>query len=229
MKITFISDTHNLHDKLKIEPCDVLVHCGDVTTHGTRKELFAFLKWFEIQPAKHKLFIAGNHDFCLDHNLHRVDYVTYDDIYYRAPSVTYMCHTSTEIDGAKFYGHPYTPRFGNWAFMLNDDEGLSDYNQAIPEDTDILITHGPPLGILDYSLVGEGGHTGSESLLIASMISVKPKVHAFGHIHENYGIQADIQGELFINAANHNWIWKGTPYCPPISVEYEKGKTCKIL
>lgn len=225
MKITFISDTHNLHDKLKIQPCDVLVHCGDVTTHGTRKELFAFLKWFEVQPATRKLFVAGNHDFCLDHNINRVDYVTIDDIYYHAPTVEYLCHTKVEVGNVKFYGHPYTPIYGNFAFMDNE-ENLKEHDKLIPSDTDILITHGPPFGIMDLTTGKEPA--GSFSLLNETLIRVIPDIHAFGHIHEGYGIAH--YGEVQqINAANHTWLWKGEPYCPPISVEYEKGGKCIIL
>lgn len=222
MRITFISDTHNLHDKLKIEPCDVLVHCGDVTTHGTRKELLNFLWWFDEQPAKYKIFIAGNHDRCLDKNL-AADYVTLEDIRHSF-NIIYLQSSGVTLDGVKFYGHPYTPIYGNFAFMDND-ENLKEHNSLIPVGTDILITHGPPKQIMDLTSGDE--QAGSQSLL-RRVIKVKPYIHAFGHIHECHGFEY-WKNTCFINAANHTWLWKGIPYCPPITVEYEKGGKCIVL
>lgn len=224
MKITFISDTHNLHDKLMFEKeMDVLVHCGDVTTHGSRKELYTFLEWFDIQPAKYKIFIAGNHDHCLDKSL-TADYVTLEDIRHSF-DVIYLQSSGTILDGVKFYGHPYTSIYSNFAFMDNE-ENLKEHNKLIPSNTDILITHGPPFGIMDQTTGKEPA--GSWSLLNETLIRVTPDIHAFGHIHEGYGIAR--YGEVLqINAANHTWLWKGTPYCPPVTVEYEKGGKCTVL
>lgn len=229
MRITFISDTHNLHDKLNIEPCDVLIHCGDVTTNGTRKELLNFLWWFDEQPAKHKIFIAGNHDFCLDKNK-AIDYVTLEDIKH-AFNIIYLNSNFVDIEGVRFYGHPWTPYFGNMAFNTMNDQEDREKVSMIKPDTDILITHGPPYRIMDKTLNGE--HVGSKALKEALIRNhgnyLNPKIHVFGHIHECYEAYQEYNGDLHINAANHTWLWKGEPHCPPITVEYEKGKICKIL
>jgi Icc-related predicted phosphoesterase len=95
---------------------------------------------------------------------------------------TYLEHEFVEVEGIKIFGSPYTPEFYDWAFMYKPQEGIHIWN--IPhKEIDILVTHGPPLGILDQV---QRGNTGCLDLL--NLIhKVKPKYHLFGHIHEAYG------------------------------------------
>jgi len=202
MEITFISDTHNLHDKLNLEGGDVLVHCGDVTTWGRRKEFDKFIWWFSRQQYKIKIFVAGNHDFCLE----KGDYSIPSDI-------IYLNSSEVIIDGVKFYGHPYTPIFGNMAFNMAEDD-LEIENGKIPIDVDVLITHGPPYGILDK--ITRGDSVGSVSLR-RLFITVKPRISVFGHIHEAYGIFDDGK-TMFINCSVHDNLWKGEQRALPIVV-----------
>ncbi len=66
MRIIHISDTHNMHRQLTNLPeGDVIVHSGDFTMMGTEGEALDFMEWFCDLPYRHKVFIAGNHDFCL--------------------------------------------------------------------------------------------------------------------------------------------------------------------
>lgn len=169
MTILHLSDTHNLHRQLTDLPdADIIIHSGDFTMVGTKQEAIDFLNWFCDLPYRHKIFIAGNHDECLygatlsglDENCH------------------YLCHSGICIEGVNFYG---IPMFVGDAINGKDRRLI----QAIPMDTDVLITHQPPLGILDYD---NHYHYGSEDLW-QKVNSIKPKFHLFGHIHTNYGIE----------------------------------------
>ena len=216
MNITFISDTHNLHEKLNphLVGGDILIHCGDVTTHGTREEAFTFLRWFDKLPYKRKMFLPGNHDNCFDPKKSE-SHITLADIKYFFPNTEYFYGILLFAGNVSFYGHPYTPIFQNMAFNANEKE-LSYHDSLIPLNTDILVTHGPPREVLDFTSNGE--HVGSQSLL-EKVQRVKPKVHAFGHIHERYGIRNSNWGTKFINASNHTWLWKGSPLQPPVTIE----------
>lgn len=190
MEIICISDTHNNHQKLLVPNGDVLVHAGDVTERGTEREVRAFLKWFSNQPHRHKIFIAGNHDFFLEK-------LTAEKLAELLPeNVHYLDETQLELDGVLFWGSPMTPGNGNWAF--------SEYRfnrwRNIPQKTDVLITHTPPYGILDVSSAKKA--LGSKALL-ERILSIKPKYHIFGHTHENYGKVK--RGEtIFVNATTFN-------------------------
>lgn len=196
-KLTFISDTHNKHKHLTSKAMgdilgsgDVLIHSGDISSLGKSHEIKDFLDWFSNTDFEHKIFIAGNHDFGFE--------LGYDiDQEYKDKGVIYLQDSEVTIDGIKFYGSPWQPEFHNWAFNLPRGEKLSQKWLNIPGDIDILITHGPAYGILDY--VPMGGHVGCEELY-KRIFEVKPKIHVCGHIHESYG-QKTIDGVEFLNAS----------------------------
>jgi Icc-related predicted phosphoesterase len=182
MKLVIISDTHEYHQVVKVPDGDVLIHCGDFTHIGHSGAIERFLEWFASQEHKHKIFICGNHE---------IEGMNEDLI---PNGVIYLENNSCIIDGVKFYGSPYTPKFYDWGFQYEREH--ADWSH-IPNDTDVLITHGPPLGILDY--VPGGGNVGCESLL-QRVKEVAPKLHCFGHIHYSSG--EEVVGETkFINAA----------------------------
>ena len=144
-----------------------------------------FLRWFNTHPHKHKIFIAGNHDWLLeqDPNFYRI-------IKMEFPNLTYLQDEACEVEGLKFYGSPQTPRFYNWAFNRDRGADIKRYWDKIPTDTDVLITHGPPYGICDEAYrVGFNTteHVGCKDLLDA-IKRVKPKIWMGGHIHYSYGI-----------------------------------------
>lgn len=175
MKIIAISDTHNKHKSIIIPDGDVIVHAGDISSMGHKHEIINFFKWFSKLPHNHKILIAGNHDF----------YFQYPESIIKEilpQNIIYLYDEEIVIDGVKFWGSPYTPVFGNWAFMKSEKE-LEEHWKKIPEDVDVLITHGPPQGILDYEM-------GDKELMSKlTTISCHPKIHIFGHIHEGYGIE----------------------------------------
>lgn len=176
MRLVCFSDTHGRHGDIKIPEGDVLIFAGDFTpgTDFKRETLESFLRWFELLPHKYKILIGGNHDRVLE----RIDTSLLSSIHYLEDS-------SISIDGIKFYGSPWTPKFFNWAFMLpRDGVEIRRKWRAIPQNTDVLITHGPPYSVLDYSK--GAGSIGCRDLY-GHIRDLNLKAHIFGHIHEGYG------------------------------------------
>lgn len=168
MKILHLSDTHGCHHRLKHLPeADVVVHSGDFTMTGAEQEALDFLNWFCDLPYAHKIFICGNHDDCLyGANIDGLD-----------PNVHYLCNSAVEIDSVKFYGVPM--------FMGDCVTDRHQRNIAnIPSDINVLITHSPAYGILDFD---DNINYGDEQLL-AKVIEIHPHLHLFGHIHTQHGI-----------------------------------------
>jgi hypothetical protein len=108
------------------------------------------------------------------------------------------------------YGTPWQPEFFNWAFNLPRGEKLKEKWDMIPVDTDILITHGPPFGKLDYVRYGNE-NVGCEELM-KRVEEIKPKIHVFGHIHEGYGYVFD-GNTHYINASvlNDRYEYRNKP------------------
>lgn len=213
MKITCISDTHNRHKYLQksdFETTDLLIHAGDFSGNGNRQQTVDFLQWFESLEIEHKVLIAGNHDFyaCSEHFNTILQSV--------APSIIYLRNSSTEINGLKIWGSPYSNTFGQWAFMKDDLE-LADIWETIPEDTDIVITHGPAYGIGDKVLNPQdrlSPHVGSQSLRKKLATLPNLKLHVCGHIHEASGLY--IHDYVTINASTCDLGY--IPFNNPISV-----------
>lgn len=173
MRIIHLSDTHNQHHQMTVLPeADVIIHSGDISFAGSEDEVMDFIRWFSSLPYKYKIFIAGNHDNCLHET--NIDGLP--------ESCFYLCNSSVIIDGLKFYG---VPMFMEDAMSGKYDEII----QRIPDDTDILITHQPPYGILDFS---ENIHYGDHGLL-QTVLDIRPRYHLFGHIHDTCGVERTSQ------------------------------------
>ena len=171
MKILQISDTHNLHQRLTYLPtADVIVHCGDFTDQGTEKEVLDFLNWFIDLPYREKIFITGNHALCL------WEAESIEDL---PSNMHFLQDCGCCIDGVHFWGLSY-----------NHDENL------IPDKVDVLVTHEPPIKILDKS---NGINWGNASLK-DRILQIKPHYHLFGHAHESHGIIQEA-GIVFANGA----------------------------
>lgn len=191
LNLVLISDTHGLHDQLRLPPGDVILHAGDVSSRGTEKEIVKFLEWFESLNYPHKIFIAGNHDFFFENNSpEKIKEII-------PPSVTYLNDSGVEIEGVKVWGSPVTPWFFDWAFNRQRGAAIKKHWDLIPEDTDILMTHGPVHGILDKTNTGVAA--GCEELL-KTINNSKIKLHVSGHIHEGYGERV-VDGIRYINAS----------------------------
>ena len=200
-RITFISDTHTKHDKLNgfLDGGDMLIHAGDLTGRGYITEIENFMKWYDkINNYDTKIFIAGNHDFGFqDDNQKLLGLLTgYKTIDYLEDELMMVGEDYENM--IKIWGTPWQPEFHNWAFNLPRGEKLKEKWGMIPMNTDILITHGPPLGKLDYVRY-PNENVGCEELM-KRVEEVKPKIHVFGHIHEGYGYVFD-GNTHYINAA----------------------------
>ena len=180
MKILHLSDTHGKHNILKNLPkADILVHSGDISENGTDSEVLDFLEWFCDLDFQHKIFVAGNHDLCLDG----------EQIEGLPDNCFYLCNSGAEVEGVKFWGIPY--------FLSNELNGDTAQLMAkISQKTDILITHRPPYGILDFE---ENNNFGSLELL-QFVPKIRPKYHLFGHVHAGYGIEKSLH-TTFVNAS----------------------------
>jgi Icc-related predicted phosphoesterase len=161
---------------------DIVVHSGDICMVGSEQEAIDFLNWFCDLPYKHKIFIAGNHDECLyGANIGGLD-----------ANCHYLCNSGIEIEGLNFYGVPM--------FMNDCVYGKQQKNyDKIPDDTDVLITHTPPFGILDFD---DNINYGAEELL-PIVTRVHPQAHLFGHIHVQHGVKQQ-EGIIFSNGAIMN-------------------------
>ncbi len=196
MKIVCISDTHNCRPP--VPPGDILIHAGDLTMDGSPHQLESAIAWLKKQPHTHKIIIAGNHDRCLQSH-------TWTKHLFNDNNMHYLQDSMAELEGLRIWGSPWTLQFFDWAFMKTESQ-LEDLYAAIPP-CDILITHGPPFGILDQVPRGDGTfrpNCGSKATLALSQ-RLKPKLHIFGHIHEGHGV-VDQDGIKYINASycNHD-------------------------
>ncbi|KAK5624285.1 hypothetical protein RRF57_000001 [Xylaria bambusicola] len=181
VSVVCISDTHN--SQCAIPAGDILIHAGDLTQSGSLEELQATISWLRDQTHQFKIVIAGNHDILLDPSK--------DDEHGNAATVRqkiewgnirYLQDSSTTVilreRQLKIYGSPKSPRHGNWAFQYARETDI--WKHTVPNDTDILITHGPPRAHLDLTTLG-CPH------LLRELWRVHPSLHVFGHVHEGYG------------------------------------------
>lgn len=192
MKILHISDTHvGMWQLYGLPHADVIVHSGDFTMNGTADEMRAFVEWFSALPYRYKLFVAGNHDKCLYG-------ITLPEL---PAGCHYLCYDAIDIDGIRFYGLPM--------FKADIQSGVQrERIMAISADTDVIVSHQPPYGILDFS---DNIHYGSHDLL-KRICKIKLSLHLFGHIHNEHGTLQS-QGTTFSNAAllNNDYQMEGEP------------------
>lgn len=208
VRMVCISDTHNFHSQIDVPDGDVLIIAGDVCVHGSIYELAAVNEFLGGLPHKHKLLVAGNHDWCFANLVER------EEARRILKNATYLEDSGVEIDGVKYWGSPWQPEFHDWAFNLPRGPKLAEVWAKIPSDTNVLITHTPPFGILDKN--GNGDHCGCGALLDALNNRVQPRIHVFGHVHESYGtLEAD--GITFINASICNGQFR--PINRPIVID----------
>ena len=190
MKIICISDTHNLHKDLKIPDGDILIHAGDMTCVGGIDEIKEFNEWLGTLPHRHKIVIAGNHDLYFEAKPSLANLLITNAIY--------LNDSGIEIEGLKIWGSPISPNYQDWAFNRERGESIRKHWEMIPEDTDILITHCPPFGILDFN--DKEKHEGCQDLLEIIQQKIKPRLHIFGHLHDAHG-QTKIGETIFVNAS----------------------------
>lgn len=216
MIVTFISDTHNKHKQLNsfLPGGDILIHAGDISSMGHTNEIRGFCKWFNnVDNYTYKIFIAGNHDFWFQEKpeVAKAILESYPTITYLQDNFVMIADEDTQAS-IKIYGSPWQPRFQDWAFNADRGEDIQQHWNKIPEDTDILITHGPAFGYLDR-VQGRTDNLGCEDLLNRVM-QIKPKIHVCGHIHSGYGYRWSLdENTHFFNAAvlDENYLFTQKP------------------
>ncbi|MCF8056355.1 MAG: metallophosphatase domain-containing protein [Desulfocapsa sp.] len=189
MKISAFSDTHMLHQQVEIPSGDLLIFAGDMSVCKTVQDVAGFNNFLKGLPHHYKIVIGGNHDHLLASSPELGRELLQDAIYLQDEAVV--------IEGIKIYGSPWQPTFNTNAcdaFALPRGKPMYQKWDMIPEDTDILITHTPPCGIMDE----DGGVSHGCSDLLGVVQRIAPKFHIFGHIHNHNGIQT-IGRTTFIN------------------------------
>lgn len=198
MLIYALSDTHNLHNKVEVPECDILIHAGDATGRGSMEELIPFLNWYSKQKAKYKVLIPGNHDWGFEK---MPDFYKHEC---QERGISLLMDEMVELDGIKIYGSGITPYFCNWAFNRMPGPEIQTHWDKIPSGMDIIITHGPAYQILDMNMLSQ--NCGCDQLL-SKLLEVKPKAHICGHLHENYGVK-EFMGIKFHNVALCNEAYR---------------------
>uniref|UniRef100_A0AC35G5Z2 Calcineurin-like phosphoesterase domain-containing protein n=1 Tax=Panagrolaimus sp. PS1159 TaxID=55785 RepID=A0AC35G5Z2_9BILA len=209
VRFVCISDTHEKLDELlpQIPAGDVLIHCGDFTNFGDESAIRKFDTEIGLLPHKYKIVIAGNHELGFEDNedltLRGEKYIEHGtpEGYKLLKNCIYLHDNSVTVFGIKVYGSSWHPLPG-YSFSRERGEALLKEWKNIPSDTDILLTHTPPLGYLDLF---KGERWGCTELLNTVEYRVKPKYHIFGHVHEQNGIATNGK-TTFINASicNHD-------------------------
>jgi 3',5'-cyclic AMP phosphodiesterase CpdA len=210
VRIVCVSDTHLRTADLAVPDGDLLLHAGDLTGVGDEEEVGAVARWLASLPHRRKVVIAGNHDRLLQRQPARAR-----ALFAAVPGLVYLEDAEARIEGLRIWGSPWQPALRGWAFGLRRGEPLRRRWERIPEGIDVLLTHGPPAGILDEVVDGHG--VGCADLLDA-VRRVRPRLHVFGHIHQAAG-QAHREGVHFVNAATVDLAYE--PVNPPIVLDVD--------
>lgn len=228
LRIALISDTHNRHRQFKfnipLKTVDLILHAGDISMGGRVSEVKHFMKWYGELSIKSKILIAGNHDWLFEKEPTLAKEIC------KEHDVIYLNDSGIELCGLKIWGSPVQPWFYDWAFNRQRGDDIKKHWDLIPNDTDILITHSPPLKIMDGVPISRyNPDRGMENVgcfdLMEAVKRVKPKIHLFGHIHEGYGV-VEQDGTMFVNGSIVDGYYY--PHDRPIIVDIDletKGVT----
>lgn len=203
MKICIISDVHCKFDKLVIPKCDILISCGDYSFLGEDREVRWFHEWLDQQDATHIISVQGNHEKGVERNFQLSKRIATE----ACPIVHFIDEGLIEIEGLKIWCSAITPFFHNWAWNRYRGDEIKKHWDKIPLDIDVLVTHGPPMGILDLveryngqKCEYEFEHVGCQDLRDKIQELKNLKIHCYGHLHYNYGT-VKIDDVTYINAA----------------------------
>ncbi|CAB9502678.1 Metallophosphoesterase domain-containing protein 1 [Seminavis robusta] len=238
-RIVCMSDTHGKHADIPFLPHgDVLIHAGDFTKIGETDAVHDLSRYFQQQQQdsgfQEVVCIAGNHDITFHPDYYEKTWSrhirSFDPFETREAlqHCTYLEDSSARIlnDKISVYGSPWTPSFFQWAFNLERGEALGKVWGRIPNDTDVLVTHGPPQGRQDVTL--HSGNFGCQDLLQEIQDRVKPRLHIFGHIHEGYGVSYDGH-TLYVNASNLDIGYEAINPCIVIDLPHDKTQPAMVV
>lgn len=215
MRLVFLSDTHGHYRSLNLPAGDVLVHGGDFGARGDLNDLAQFASWIRELPFRHKLFVSGNNDPCFLSSPQEALEVL--------EGVQWLRDCSIEIEGVHFYGATWQSLLSRTPLSYERERSARAVLWSrIPSNTDVLITHVPPHGILDRN---RRGRNQGCSALRTRVDEIAPRVHLFGHIHECRGHTLEGQ-TLFVNGAVCDTNYQ--PQNPPMLVELANRETRRI-
>lgn len=234
MRIVTLSDTHSFNERIGarageddlipadfVPDGDVLIHSGDLTDTGKTNQIFDAYAWLSRMPHERIIVTPGNHDFGFE----RVPQIL-QALKDKFPRIETLIDQETMLDGFRVYGSPFTPWFHDWSFNFSPGPAgemqAEDKWDQIPDDTAILITHGPPYGTLDRTLRGE--YVGDTALEVRVAQLKDLKLHVFGHIHEGYGTER-VGDVLHVNACTCDHLYD--PVNKPIVVDWN-GKSFEV-
>ncbi|CAF0927512.1 unnamed protein product [Adineta ricciae] len=217
LRFVCVSDTHNQIDQIFIPYGDVFIHCGDAVYYNTSsQDIVRFNEFVGTLPHKWKLFVSGNHCVCLNPKQP-------DRSQKLLSNMIYLQDQLIDIEGVRIYGSPWRPKRGCFyraeAFGYDPKNIGRDKWSNIPENIDLLLTHGPPYSVRDYN-------SGCPQLLDEIVTRVRPRIHMFGHMHGSRGaslyksednqilegdqFHSDANDILFLNLAIHQGRRLGT-------------------
>lgn len=224
MRIICISDTHGLGWDAEIPEGDLLIHAGDLTSRGTSTEWQGGCKWLGSLNHPHKVLIAGNHDFFAEKSFREARF------YAEFEGINFLQDSGVNIEGLNIWGSPWQPEFFDWAFNLPRGKALADVWALIPDNTDILVTHGPPYGWRDKTIRGD--YVGCVDLLQRCASLENMKLHVFGHIHEGYGVSGPLNNAVAnplyaVNASICTLDYQ--PINKPVVFDWDGEKLTQVL
>lgn len=199
MKIVAISDTHSYHRKIEVPDADTLICCGDISYRGELSIIEDFSLWLKELPHKNKIVIFGNHELGMEKGPKRPRAIKFIE----DAGAHYLENSSVVIDNIKFYGSPASPWFYNWEWNYFRGKEIAKIWRKIPDDTNVLITHGPPYGILDLvdDFSEADPHVGCKDLLERIKFLREIDAHFFGHLHLEGGKTVTVNNTKYVNAA----------------------------
>lgn len=245
-RIVCMSDTHGKHNDIPFLPVgDVLVHAGDLTRYGETDAVECLSRYFQRQQElfgfQKVICIAGNHDITFHTDYYEKTWSRHIRPFDSTETREALQHCQYLEDSATnlrqnfprgsrneslVYGSPWTPNFFHWAFNLERGEALEQVWSRIPDNTDVLVTHGPPQGRGDMTL--HSGHFGCQNLLEEIQHRVRPRLHIYGHIHEGYGTSFDGR-TLYVNASSLDIGYEAINPCIVIDLPHDMDQPARVV
>lgn len=198
MRLVAISDVHGKWKKLKIPTCDILISAGDYSFKGEPHMVKDFHAWLEVQDAGHIISVQGNHELWVEKNFQEAKELA-ESV---CPAVHFIDEGLVEIEGLKIWCSAITPWFHDWAWNRHRGPEIKSHWDRIPDDTNIIVTHGPAYGILDLVVAANGDPQRNVGCvqLGKRIKEIKPDIHICGHIHSGHG-EFEQDGIRYFNAS----------------------------